>query len=48
MRKRMPKSRPDKSDTLIKNNRRSTLTNHQLEKCCESYILTNKITNESS
>ena len=40
MRKRILKSKPNKSDTLIKNNRRSTLTNHQLERCCESDIFT--------
>ena len=31
MRKRMLKSRSDESDTLIKDNGRSTLTNYQLE-----------------
>ena len=46
--KRMLKSRPDESEILIKNNRRSTLTNHQLEKSCESIIFTNEITNKSS
>ena len=33
---------PDESGTLIKNNIRSTLTNNQLEKCCQSDILSIK------
>ena len=41
------KSRPDESDTLIKNNRRSTLINHQLEKCYERYLM-DEITDEFS
>ena len=40
-------TRPHESDTPIKDNRRSTFTNHQLEKCCESDIFTGEITNES-
>ena len=48
VRKRTLKSRPDESDTLNKNNRRSTLTNHQLEKCCVSASFTVGINNKSS
>ena len=47
----MRKSRPDGSDILIKNNRKSTLTNHKLEKCCESDVFTDEsseFSNESS
>ena len=47
-RKRMFKSTPDESNILIKNNRRSTLTNYQLEFFCESDIFTDEITDESS
>ena len=39
----MLKSRPDESDTLIKNNIRLTLKNHQLEKYYESDILLIKL-----
>ena len=48
MRKRMLKSRQDESDTLIKDNKRSILTNHHIEKSCESNIFTDEITNEAS
>ena len=43
----MLKSRPDESDTLIKDNRKSTLTNHQLAKCYESDIFSDEIIDES-
>ena len=48
MRKRMLKSRSDDVDILIKQNRKSTLTDLQLEKWCESDIFTDEITDESS
>ena len=48
MRKRMLKSRSDDADILIKQNRKSTLTDLQLEKWCESDIFTDEITDESS
>ena len=44
----MLKSRPDKSETLIKNNRRSTFANHLLQIYCESGIFIDEITDESS
>ena len=48
MRKRMLKSRLDESDTLFKNNKRSTLINHQLKFFVIAILLKNKITDESS
>ena len=44
----MLKSRSDDADILIKQNRKSILTDLQLEKWCESDIFTDKITDESS
>ena len=46
-RKRMLKSRPDESYTLIKDKWKSTLTNHLLDKFWESDIFTDEITNKS-
>ena len=48
IRKRMLKSRSNDRDTLIKSNRKSTLTNQQLEKCWEDDIFTDEITDKSS
>ena len=44
----MLKSRSDGADILIKQNRKSTLTDLQLEKWCESDIFTDEIIDESS
>ena len=44
----MIKSRSNDADILIKQNRKSTLTDLQLEKWCESDIFTDEITDESS
>ena len=44
----MLKSRPDDADILIKQNRKSTLTDLQLEKWCESDIFPDEIIDESS
>ena len=44
----MLKSFSDDSHKLIKVNRRSTLTDNQLEDCFGSDIFTDEITNESS
>ena len=48
IRKRMLKSISEDSHKLIKVNRRSTLTDNQLEDCFGSYIFTDEITDESS
>ena len=48
IRKRMLKSRSNDRDTLIKSNRKSTLTNQQLEKWWEDDIFTDEITDKSS
>ena len=48
IRKRMLKSRSNDRDTLIKSNRKSTLTNQKLEKCWEDDIFTDEITDKSS
>ena len=44
----MLKPRSDDTDILIKQNRKSTLTDLQLEKLCKSDIFADEITNESS
>ena len=48
MRKRMLKFWSDDADILIKQNRKSTLTDLQLEKWCDSDFFTDEITDESS
>ena len=48
IRKRMLKSISEDSHKLIKVNRRSTLTDNQLENCFGSDIFTDEITDESS
>ena len=48
VRKKMLKSRSDDADILIKQNKKSTLTDLQLEKWCEIDIFKDEITNESS
>ena len=44
----MLKTRSDDADILIKQNRRSTFTDLQPEKLCESDIFTDETTDESS
>ena len=44
----MLKSISEDSHKLVKVNRRSTLTDNQLEECFDSGIYTDEITNESS
>ena len=39
----MLKSRPDESDTLVQNNRRSTFTNHQLKIIVRVVFFTDEI-----